>query len=77
MRCDDVKRVIYFFLDGSLGPGKRRDFDEHLHLCHDCEQRTTLSRRLRLFILRHLSPDSAPTRLKIRLTRVLRAVDGD
>lgn len=73
MLCDDVKRVIYFFLDGSLGKTKRRDFDEHLHLCPDCEARTTVNRRLRLFIKKRLTPEQAPVRLKTRLTRALRA----
>ena len=73
MLCDDVKRVIYFFLDGSLGKSKFRDVDDHLHRCPDCEARANVQRRLRLFIQKRLTPESAPVRLKRRLARSLRA----
>jgi mycothiol system anti-sigma-R factor len=74
MLCDDVKRVVYFFLDGALEPQKERDFSSHLSLCPECEARTNLHRRLRIFVQRRLTPLSAPNHLKVRLTRVLRAV---
>ena len=32
MLCDDVKRVVYFFLDGTLGARRNDDFHEHLTL---------------------------------------------
>ena len=44
MLCDDVKRVIYFFLDGSLSDQKRQNIEIHLHDCADCETRVTIHR---------------------------------
>jgi mycothiol system anti-sigma-R factor len=73
MGCEDVKRVIYFFLDGQLGDRKQRDVKQHLNLCPGCEQRTTLQRRLREFIRRRLRPMSASEKFKQRLSRSLRA----
>jgi len=73
MGCEDVKRIIYFFLDGQLGDRKQRDVKQHLNLCHDCEDRTKLQRRLRDFIRRRLGPVTAPERFKQRLSRSLRA----
>ena len=73
MGCEDVKRVIYFFLDGQLGDRKQRDVKQHLNLCPDCEQRTKLQRRLREFIRKRLCSVSAPERFKTRLSRSLRA----
>ncbi|MCU1244564.1 MAG: hypothetical protein JWN02_474 [Acidobacteria bacterium] len=73
MGCDDVRRVIYFFLDGELGDKKQRDLSDHLHLCADCEARTTVHRRLRAFICRRLQRANAPDGLKTRLSRSLRA----
>jgi hypothetical protein len=74
MLCDDVKRVVYFFLDGTLGPRRSHDLDEHLHLCPDCQRRLSVQRRLRAFVQRRLERICATDRFKTRLTRSLRAM---
>jgi mycothiol system anti-sigma-R factor len=74
MICDDVKRVAYFFLDGKLGEGKQKDFKSHVSICPDCEQRVSIHRRLRRFIAKRMGRDSAPTRLRQRLSRTFRAL---
>jgi mycothiol system anti-sigma-R factor len=73
MLCREVKRAVYFFLDGTLDPKHKRDFSKHLKLCPECEQRITIQRRIRLFIKKRLARLTAPARLKQRLTRSLRA----
>jgi len=73
MVCDDVKRVIYFFLDGTLGDIKKRDFDSHVSLCPECERRMRIQRKLREFVSRRLARVEAPDHLKTRLTRSIRA----
>ena len=77
MGCDDVKRVLYFFLDGALGERKRRSVDDHLSLCPDCERRSRLHRRLRDLIQRRLARVPASDRFKVRLTRTLRVFRAD
>ncbi len=77
MLCDDVRRTVYFFLDGSLAEPKQRDFAAHIRLCPDCERRTKVQQRLRVFIIHRLKPESAPERLKQRLARTLRAMTCD
>jgi mycothiol system anti-sigma-R factor len=77
MICDDVKRVAYFFLDGKLGESKQNDFKTHVSICPDCEQRVSIHRRLRLFICKRLSRDSAPQRLRQRLSRSFRALTSE
>ena len=77
MGCEDVKRVIYFFLDGSLGDVKLREISRHLDDCPDCGVRARIQKRLREFVRRRLAPVSAPERFKIRLSRSLRAVIYD
>jgi mycothiol system anti-sigma-R factor len=72
MGCDDVKRVLYFFLDGALDDQKRQSVHDHLSHCPDCEQRSLVQRRLRAFVRQRLSRITAPERFKIRLTRTLR-----
>jgi len=73
MLCDDVKRSVYFFLDGSLAEQKQRDLKSHLTDCPDCETRMVVHVRIRRFVLSHLAPQPAPERLKTRLARSLRA----
>ena len=73
MICYDVKRVIYFFLDGQLGESKQKDLVSHLDLCSDCERRAAIHRRLRVFVQKRLHIDRAPEHLKRRLTRAVRA----
>ncbi len=77
MICDDVKRVAYFFLDGNLGEQKQNDFKIHVSICPDCEQRVSIHRRLRIFISKRLSRDSAPPSLRQRLLRSFRALRSE
>jgi len=73
MLCDDVKRVMYFFLDGSLGDQKRQTIEIHLSNCHDCEARVTIHRRLRGFLRKRLTPLTAPETLRVKVVQSLRA----
>jgi mycothiol system anti-sigma-R factor len=72
MLCDDVKRVIYFFLDGSLGGQKQHAIEIHLSDCPDCEIRIIIQRKLRTFVRKRLSPVAAPETLRVKLSRSLR-----
>lgn len=74
MLCHEVKRVVYFFLDGTLPQQRVHDFSEHMSLCPDCQQRTTIHRRLRGFVTRRLQRMNASERFKQRLARSLRAL---
>lgn len=73
MLCNDVKRVVYFFLDGQLGEKKQQDFKGHLNLCPECEQRANIARKLRSFVQKRIARIEAPDHLKMRLSRSIRA----
>lgn len=77
MLCDDVKRVIYFFLDGSLGDQKHHALEIHLSNCHDCETRIIIHRKLRTFVRKRLTPVAAPETLRARVLRSLRTVPAE
>jgi mycothiol system anti-sigma-R factor len=77
MLCDDVKRVMYFFLDGSLGDSKRQTIELHLHDCPDCEVRIIVHRKMRSFFRRRLSGLPAPDSLRVRLTQSLRTATAE
>lgn len=72
MGCDDVRRVLYFFLDGALGPSKARSVTAHLSDCPDCEQRSRVHQRMRELFRQRLPAVPASDRFKVRLTRTLR-----
>jgi len=77
MGCEDVRRVIYFFLDDSLAETKKQDVGKHLNVCPDCGQRARISKRIRDFFRRWMQRISAPDRFKTRLTRSIRAIRVD
>ncbi len=67
MVCDDVKRVVYFYLDGVLGEKKHSDLTSHLKECPDCDDRVLIHTRLRNFIRRRLGRLTAPQTLQVKL----------
>ena len=75
MLCDDYKRVVYFFLDGSVSQRKAAELETHRRDCHDCDERTLVHRKLRAFVKKRLAPLSAPEHLKVRLVASLRVGD--
>ena len=77
MGCDDVKRVLYFFLDGALSDQQSRSVTAHLSLCPECEQRSRVHQRMRELFRRRLAPVPATERFKVRLTRTLRVFRAD
>lgn len=77
MLCDDVKRVVYFFLDGSLGSSKKQAFEIHLKDCSDCEVRITVHRKLRSFVKQRLGRVTAPDTLRVRVSRSLRTATAE
>jgi mycothiol system anti-sigma-R factor len=77
MLCDDVRRVVYFFLDGSLGREKLLQFESHLRACRDCDDRILFNRKLRAFIRGRLTPEAAPEHFKARLSQSLRTAQAD
>ncbi len=74
MLCDEVKRAVYFYLDGALDDRRDHDFRSHLDDCPGCDQRMLVHRRMREFVRHRLAQIAAPERFKVRLTRSLRAM---
>jgi mycothiol system anti-sigma-R factor len=75
MICREVKRVVYFFLDGSLGEKSQQDVNQHLSRCPECGTRLEVQRRLRTFLRSRFArlTAAAPDHLRTRLSRSIRA----
>lgn len=76
MVCNDVKRIAYFYLDGTLGDQKRTEVRSHLDDCPDCEGRLVIHKRLRHF-LRTRCQAGAPKTLKERIQHLFRGARPD
>jgi mycothiol system anti-sigma-R factor len=74
MLCKDVKRVVYFFLDGSMSDSKKQALEIHLSNCPDCEIRIVFSRKLRSFFKKRTTHLAAPETLRVRLSQTLRTI---
>ena len=74
MLCDEVRRMVYFFLDESLGQQRLMEFTTHIEICRDCDDRTTVQRKLREFVRKRLTRVTAPEHLKVRVTQSLSVV---
>lgn len=72
MICDDVRRFVYFYLDGNLGERKSHLLTLHIDGCSDCDGRVRLHRRLRDLVRARLSREPVPDTLRIRLRESLR-----
>jgi anti-sigma factor RsiW len=36
MRCEEIKEILIFFVEGSLIPDKTNQVQKHLEVCHEC-----------------------------------------
>ena len=67
MVCNDVKRIAYFYLDGTLGEQRKSDVQAHLNDCSDCDGRMKFHQRVRCFVQKRMRA-VAPEGLKQRIT---------
>ena len=68
MRCDDVRRAVYLFLDGSLDEHEQLDFTA-TSVSAPTANAHEVHRRIRVFILAACAPAGAPERLSSALLR--------
>ena len=67
MVCGDVKHLVYFFLDGTVGQLKAEQFRSHLDACESCLRYVGVEERLRRFLRSRLRPRTAPDSLRERI----------
>lgn len=70
MVCDEVRRFVYFFLDGELTNDQSDGLRQHLSDCPGCDERLLIQKRLRTFLRNRLAPSPAPDQLRIKLQAV-------
>ena len=71
MNCQDVIRELSEYLDGELSPEARRDLEEHLRDCHEC-QLVVDQTRMTVEIFCDSQPVPVPRDVQARLRQALR-----
>jgi anti-sigma factor RsiW len=71
VNCQDVIRELSEYLDGELSPEVRRDLEEHLRDCHEC-QLVVDQTRMTVEIFCDSQPVPLPRDVQARLREALR-----
>jgi anti-sigma factor RsiW len=71
VKCREVVSLVTEYLEGSLPPDQRRQFEEHLRGCKNCteylaEMRTTLR------LMGRLEPDRLPEHVRRELVQAFK-----
>ena len=77
MVCEDVRRVVYFYLDGELSERRGQELKQHVDQCPDCGHRLTIQQRLRLFLRKRLASCYAPANLRDRIQQACRETPAE
>lgn len=67
MVCSELKHLVYFYLDGTVGSSKADEFRAHVDACEDCARYVSVEERLRRFLRSRLGRRCAPDRLRDRI----------
>ncbi|MBI2215558.1 MAG: zf-HC2 domain-containing protein [Acidobacteria bacterium] len=67
MVCGELKHLVYFYLDGTVGKVKSDEFRLHIDVCEECARYVGVEERLRRFLRSRLRPRSAPDGLRERI----------
>ncbi|MBI2955705.1 MAG: zf-HC2 domain-containing protein [Acidobacteria bacterium] len=72
MSCKELVEIITEYLEGTLPPGERVRFEEHLALCEGCQNYLEQMRQT-IGTLGRLSEEAIPANAKEKLLQAFRA----
>lgn len=75
MICDEIRRLAYFYLDGTVGSAKAASFETHVGRCPDCGARLAIHKRVREVVRLRLPAIQAPQRLRERVQQACRGCE--
>lgn len=67
MNCDELKAVVYDYLDGELPAEKMSGADAHVASCASCENKISFEKSYRLLLRKSLTAQEAPSALKAKV----------
>jgi anti-sigma factor (TIGR02949 family) len=73
--CDEIRRLAYFYLDGTVSSAKAASLESHVVHCPECGARLAINRRVREVVQLSLRPLQAPERLRVRVQKVCRGCE--
>ncbi len=75
MVCNEIRRLAYFYLDGTVGSLKAEQIETHVEQCLECGARFAIHRRVREIVRTGLKPLRAPQTLRDRVREACRGCD--
>lgn len=75
MVCQEIQRLAYFYLDGTVGAAKAAHIEIHVEFCPDCGVRFAIQRRVREIVRTSLQPLPAPQHLRDRVRMTCRGCE--
>ena len=75
MICEEIRRLAYFYLDGTVGSAKAERIELHVGKCPDCGTRFAIHRRVREVVRLSLSPVRAPEQLREKVQKACRGCE--
>lgn len=72
MICHEIRRIAYFYLDGTVGSGKSVTVETHLKQCPECGVRVKIHERARQVLKVRLVKLEAPPSLRERIRQACR-----
>ena len=72
MSCHEIRRIAYFYLDGTVGSEKSVTIETHLEECPECGARVKIHQRVRELLKVRLGKVAASPSLHARLRQACR-----
>jgi anti-sigma factor (TIGR02949 family) len=70
LRCEDVIKQLYAYLDQEVGASTKIDIDHHLEQCRECYSRAEFEKRLRNRVSETAEAE-APEQLRDRIKELM------
>lgn len=71
IKCEEVLKHIYEYIDNQLDEVSRAEIDEHLKLCKHCCQHRDFELKLREMVVKSCFQQKAPNILKKKIIKML------
>ena len=67
MRCSELEKFVYVYLDGEFEPRECAEFEEHLRSCDACREMLSFERSFHDILRKRLDRQAAPAALRSRI----------
>jgi hypothetical protein len=69
--CKEITDLVFGYLNGTLNPAVKRDFQRHLRICPDCVNFLNTYKKTAA-VIRSIPPEEIPPRIRNNILEFLR-----